>query len=335
MTCSNLPTELWHIFLFLTAPIGQDIDDFDAPWWSLRLVCLQWKDVANMLIYSHLTVLPECMDFTERGSRLQHRWQQMDKKPHRWKYARSLFWSVESDYEWDNCVLLTKESNSKGQCFPSTGLKTPGLRALLWPRTIADNCWAPTKVSRPEWCQLWNQLENSLEVFQFAYTTAHSPMAIHMEWSFGEIVEIQGLHSMLGVLRRGTCYWVSGTWTSSSWKVWAVTSCWSPSEPWLLESLVLPMRAVESDTANLLFLWPAHLKRVTIPYIHDTINSQNDFAPMIQKLLNLHSDSLEQPQSWDSEAIHHYPEVWTARNHSETDIPPICPPITSQMVVFW
>lgn len=52
---SELPTEvLFHIFSFFPTPSDQDIDDFDAQWRLFRLICLRWRDVADMFIYSHL-----------------------------------------------------------------------------------------------------------------------------------------------------------------------------------------------------------------------------------------------------------------------------------------
>ena len=53
------------------------------------------------------------------------------------------------------------------------------------------------------------------------------------------------------------------------------------------------MRAANLDVAELLFLWPAHLRRVTFSFIHDTLYAESYHALMIESLLNLHCDSLE------------------------------------------
>lgn len=60
-----------------------------------------------------------------------------------------------------------------------------------------------------------------------------------------------------------------------------------------LKSLLLPVPAAEPDVVGLLFLWPAHLKRVTFLFIHDTFYVESYPTPVIKNLLNLHCDSLE------------------------------------------
>lgn len=74
-------------------------------WRPLRLVCRQWKDVADRLVYSHLAVptLPEAR------ARVEQRLEQMDHESQRWKYLNSLSLYLQGGPERLQLLVSEKE----------------------------------------------------------------------------------------------------------------------------------------------------------------------------------------------------------------------------------
>ena len=284
-TISKLPTEiLFHIFSFLPTPSDQEIGGFDAQWRPLRLVCLQWRNVADMFIYSHLTLPSQNED---HGSlRLEQRLKQMDHKPHRWKYLHSLSLNVQGDSEQGYCISLIKEATRKGgvinqlalmteilSCdqalfetiagLPLTSLDLSGVRFGIGLRTIWKYFNLPTlqhiHLSQVTWSDNVLDLLRSLKFDQNWVYLAEEHIFEYQQLNHPDKCE-----QLLSI------------------------GCHQN-----LKSLVLPVPAAEPDMADLLFLWPAHLKRVAFSFIHDTLYAKSYRAPAIESLLNLHCDSLE------------------------------------------
>ncbi|BCR90933.1 uncharacterized protein ACHE_60819A [Aspergillus chevalieri] len=284
-TISKLPTEiLFHIFSFLPTTSDQGIGDFDAQWRPLRLVCLQWRNVVDMFIYSHLTLPSQNED---HGSlRLERCLKQMDRRPHRWKYLHSLSLNVQGDSERGYCISLIKEATRKGSVInqlaltteilsfdqalsetiaglPLTSLDLSGVKFGIGLRTIWKYFNLPTlqhiHLSQITWSDDMLDLLRSLKFDQNWVYLAEE-----------HIVEYQQLN------HPDKCEQLLPVGCHQN-----------------LKSLVLPVPAAEPDVADLLFLWPAHLKRVTFLFIHDTLYAESYPAPVIESLLNLHRDSLE------------------------------------------
>lgn len=63
-----------------------------------------------------------------------------------------------------------------------------------------------------------------------------------------------------------------------------------------LTFLVLSMPAAEPEVAELLFHWPAHLKRVGFRDVQDKLYEESYSTPVIERLLGIHRDTLERIQ---------------------------------------
>lgn len=266
-TRSKLPTEiLIHIFSFIPTTSDQGIDDSDAQWRLLRLVCLKWRYVADMFIYSHLT-LPSQNE--EHGSlRLEQHLKQIDHRPHRWKYLHSLSLNVQGDSEKGYCISLIKDATKKGSVINQLALRTEIL--------LLDQALSKTITGLPL---------TSLDL-----SGGKFGIGLRKIWKYFNLPTLRHVHlsqvtwsdDMLDLLRS----LIFG----QSW-VYVAEECIieyqqlnhpDKCEQLLpvgchqnLKSLVPPVPAAEPDVANLLFLWPAHLKRVTFLFIHDTFYAES------------------------------------------------------------
>lgn len=125
-TISKLPTEiLFHIFSFLPTTSDREVDGFGTQWQPLRLVCLRWRNIADMFIYSHLTLSSQNEG---HGSwRLEQRLKQMNHRPQLWKYLHSLSLKVQHASKPEYCISLVKEATTKGSFINQLALTTETL----------------------------------------------------------------------------------------------------------------------------------------------------------------------------------------------------------------
>lgn len=284
-TIFDLPTEIiLHIFSLLTPSFCPDLDGFDGPWRPLRLACLQWKNVADVLFYSHLTV--RSPNSVNGLLKLQRRMQEMDAKPHRWKYLHSLSLHAESDSDWSHCVSFIKEATGKGSVLHQLALSTklfPLDESLLETITVLplkslDLSGVTYGIGLQTIWKYFN-LPTLQHISLCLVTWSEKPVGLHKSTSFHEIwlsrpddldIEYQALNCRDGYEQTSHI----GNMQN-------------------LKSMAISIPAGEPDLASLLLLWPSNLKNLSLRSVHLGLYGGFYSALVIGSLLSLHSDSLE------------------------------------------
>lgn len=97
----KLPTEVLCImFSFLPPSTNEQLEYFNTIWLPLTLVCKRWKEVAEVLIYSHLAFEDEDCSV-------------LDRLPHCWQYIRSMMFTSNLSNR-ETCIWMLEEASRKG-----------------------------------------------------------------------------------------------------------------------------------------------------------------------------------------------------------------------------